>query len=171
MSPTVTEDDVGKTVVNAGGETVGVVAAVDASGARVDPSPGVTDTIRAALGWESATAEALPLDQRAIESITDDEVRLRGDLSAQGDVVGDSRPDAEPDRQPGDETVGTEGRTPMGTDPASGIAADREREPLEDEPDGRLEATDEPIDGDDERRESDRERAADASRDEDDEAR
>lgn len=89
MCPSFTDDDVGKTVVNASGDTVGVIAAVETGSARVDPDPGVTDTIKAALGWEGSTEETVSLEEHAVESITAEAVHLTDDRSAQGGAAGD----------------------------------------------------------------------------------
>lgn len=99
MSVTFTEDDVGKTVENADGEEVGIVAAIERETAHVEPNPGILDSIRAALGWESDTSDTVPLDEDAVREVTDDVVRLEGDLSVQGETVGTgARTEHEPNR-------------------------------------------------------------------------
>lgn len=74
------EDDVGKSVVNASGEEVGMVTAVEHGTAHVTPDPGITDSIKAALGWEGTGEDAYPLQEGSVERVTDDEIRLSGDL-------------------------------------------------------------------------------------------
>jgi hypothetical protein len=76
-----TDDDVGKTVVNGDGDDVGIVSAVKHGTAYVDPDPGITTRITAALGWENIDDEdGYPLQEEAVATVTDDEVRLRSDL-------------------------------------------------------------------------------------------
>lgn len=75
MATTITEDAEGKTVVH-DGETVGVVTEVDHGTAYVEPDPGVTEKLRGMLGW-SDDDEAYPLQESAIDRVTDDEIRLR----------------------------------------------------------------------------------------------
>jgi hypothetical protein len=78
-----TDDDVGKDVVNENGETVGIVADVDHGTAHVKPDPGITDTIKAKLGWQGSD-DAFPLQEAAVKRVTDDEIRLEGDLNEMG---------------------------------------------------------------------------------------
>ena len=76
-----TDDDVGKTVVNGDGDDVGIVSAVKHGTAYVDPDPGITTRITAALGWENIDDEdGYPLQEQAVATVTDDQVRLRSDL-------------------------------------------------------------------------------------------
>ncbi|MFC3959935.1 hypothetical protein [Halovivax cerinus] len=74
------DDDVGKTVVNASGEEVGMVTAVEHGTARINPDPGLTDSIKAALGWEDTGDDTYPLQEDAIDRITGDEIHLSGEL-------------------------------------------------------------------------------------------
>jgi hypothetical protein len=75
------EDEVGKEVVH-GDDTVGRVVDVEYGTAYVDPDPGLTDTLMAKIGWADGKedAESYPLQEEAIQQVTDDEVRLREDL-------------------------------------------------------------------------------------------
>lgn len=75
-----TDDDVGKDVVNARGDKIGIVSAVDHGTAYVDPDPGMTDKIKAKLGWEDRDDDTYPLQEQSVETVTDDEIRLRSDL-------------------------------------------------------------------------------------------
>lgn len=77
---TLTDDDVGKTVVDGGGEEIGIVSAVEDGTAYVDPDPGVTDRLKATLGWEDRDGENYPLRGEAVETVTDERVQLRSDL-------------------------------------------------------------------------------------------
>ncbi|WP_380678644.1 PRC-barrel domain containing protein [Salinigranum sp. GCM10025319] len=75
------EDDVGKTVVNGNGNEVGIISAVEHGTAYVDPDPGITTKITAALGWDNIDDEdGYPLQEQAVATVTDDQVRLRSDL-------------------------------------------------------------------------------------------
>lgn len=75
------DDDVGKTVVNGNGTEVGLISAVKHGTAYVDPDPGITTRITAALGWDDIDEEdGYPLQEQAVATVTDDEVRLRSDL-------------------------------------------------------------------------------------------
>lgn len=76
MSTTITDDAVGKDVMNGQGEKIGIVTAVNHGTARVDPDPGITDTLKAKLGWEDEDQEDYPLPDQEIASVTDDEIRL-----------------------------------------------------------------------------------------------
>lgn len=77
----ITDDAVGKTVVAANGDDVGIVSAVEHGTAYVDPDPGITTKLKTKLGWEDSPDEAgYPLQEQAIETVTDDEILLRSDL-------------------------------------------------------------------------------------------
>jgi len=73
---TLTEDDEGKSVVNATGDTIGRVVSVEHGNAYVDPDPGLTDTIRSKLGWGEAGQDNYQLDAASIESVSDNEIHL-----------------------------------------------------------------------------------------------
>lgn len=77
MSTALTDDAIGKTVVDAQNQEVGVVTATEHGTARVEPDPDLTDTIKATLGWEDADKETFPLQKDAIATVTDDEVWLK----------------------------------------------------------------------------------------------
>jgi hypothetical protein len=75
------DEDVGKTVVNGNGDDVGIVSAVEHGTAYVDPEPGITTKITAALGWENIDDDdGYPLQEEAVATVTDDQIRLRSDL-------------------------------------------------------------------------------------------
>ena len=74
---TVTDDDEGKHVVNQSGDTVGMVSGVRNDALYVDPDPGLTDKVKSALGWDDIESDDYPLKQSRIDTITDDEVRLK----------------------------------------------------------------------------------------------
>ncbi|WP_247728931.1 hypothetical protein [Halovivax limisalsi] len=77
---TLTDDDVGKTVVDATGEEVGMVSTVEENGEvmRVDAHPGITDRIKAALDWGDGGEDDYPVEIEQIRRITDDQVELKG---------------------------------------------------------------------------------------------
>lgn len=77
---TITEKEEGKRVVNADGETIGVVSGVRNGTAYVDPDPGIGDRIMSMLGWENIDEDDHPLDRDSIDVITDDEIRLMREL-------------------------------------------------------------------------------------------
>jgi hypothetical protein len=75
------DEDVGKTVVNGNGDDVGIVSAVEHGTAYVDPEPGITTKITAALGWENIDDDdGYPLQEEAVATVTGDQVRLKSDL-------------------------------------------------------------------------------------------
>lgn len=73
---TLTEADEGKQVVNARGDEIGKVVNVDHGTAHVDPDPGLTDSIMSTLGWAESDEDTYQLDSSAIETVTDDEIRI-----------------------------------------------------------------------------------------------
>lgn len=76
----ITDDAVGKAVVDAHGDQFGIVSAVEHGTARVDPDPGITDKIKAKLGWEETDEDTYPLQENAIQEVTDDQITVRFDL-------------------------------------------------------------------------------------------
>lgn len=81
MKHNITEDDEGKSVVNADGENIGMVSEVRGGRAYVDPDPSLTDRIKSKLGWDTdAESEDHPLDESKIDTVTDDEIRLSSDF-------------------------------------------------------------------------------------------
>ncbi|MWV39902.1 hypothetical protein [Natrialba sp. INN-245] len=86
MCATFSEDDQGKTVENARGDSVGTIAAVEGTVAYVRPKQGILDTIKSTIGWDSRTDESIPLTADSVTAISDEAVRLEGGLE-------DSKPD------------------------------------------------------------------------------
>lgn len=76
MHKPITEEAVGKDVVDAQGEKIGIVTAVESGTPKVDPHPGLTDKLKAKLNWEDTDAADYPLKEHAIETVTEDEIRL-----------------------------------------------------------------------------------------------
>ncbi|MDF9746558.1 hypothetical protein [Natrinema salsiterrestre] len=81
MSPRITDDDIGKRVVNANGDEVGMVADVEHGTAHVEPDPGITDSIKATLGWSDSGEDTYPLQDEAVDHVTDDEIHLESEIS------------------------------------------------------------------------------------------
>lgn len=77
MSISLTDDTVGNDVVDAAGDKIGIVTAVKHGTARVDPDPGLTAKFKAKLGWEDAEQADYPLQEEAIDTVSDDEIRLQ----------------------------------------------------------------------------------------------
>ncbi|MDS0475540.1 hypothetical protein [Natrinema sp. 1APR25-10V2] len=82
MWPPITDDDVGKRVESADGETLGTVVDVEAETAYVEPEPELTDSIRAVLDWNRDVGETVPLEDDAVGEITADAVRIDAEFSA-----------------------------------------------------------------------------------------
>jgi hypothetical protein len=72
-----TESDEGKRVVSHDGDDLGVISGFRGGRAYVDPEPGITDRLMSRLGWENVDDDDYPLEQSDVETITDDEVRLK----------------------------------------------------------------------------------------------
>jgi len=71
-----TERDEGKEVVNADGETIGMISGFRGGRAYVDPDPGITDKLMSTLGWHDVGDDDYVLESDHVERITDDEVHL-----------------------------------------------------------------------------------------------
>lgn len=77
MRQTITDSDEGKRVVDADGHDVGRVTEIRHGTAYVDPDPSLTGTILSKLGWADTDEDDYPLQEDAVEDVTDDEVILR----------------------------------------------------------------------------------------------
>lgn len=84
MRATFTEDDVGKTVEDAGGTKIGVVSSVEDGTALVEPDHDAIESIKSGPGWNLNTDETVPIGPDAVDTITDDVVRLEGGRSSAG---------------------------------------------------------------------------------------
>ncbi|XVH33546.1 PRC-barrel domain containing protein (plasmid) [Haloferacaceae archaeon DSL9] len=73
-----TDDEEGKTVVDSAGNEIGVIAEVRNNGAYVEPDAGMLDKVQAKLGMGDAGEDTFRIESDEIETITDDEVRIRG---------------------------------------------------------------------------------------------
>ncbi|SFG55197.1 hypothetical protein SAMN04488063_2390 [Halopelagius inordinatus] len=80
MTVTFTDDDEGKEVVDASGNTLGLVTEIDGETAYVDPDPSLTDTIKADIGWSDSDSDAYTVDASAVETKASEKLHLRGNL-------------------------------------------------------------------------------------------
>jgi hypothetical protein len=60
MAAEITEDEEGKSVLSSDGEEVGVVIDVQYGTARVEPDPGLTDELKARVGFGDTDEESYP---------------------------------------------------------------------------------------------------------------
>ncbi len=75
------EGDVGKDVVGADGNVVGEISTIDHGTVYVDPNPGLIKRETAALGWNDIDDEyGYPLQEEAVETVTEGDVRLSSNL-------------------------------------------------------------------------------------------
>lgn len=73
----ITQDDIGKDVVTADGEKIGIISGIEDDTVFVEPEPGIADRITAKLGWEAIDEDDYRLTEDQIDAVTDDAVRLR----------------------------------------------------------------------------------------------
>lgn len=79
MSPEVTPDEEAKRVLDGAGDSVGVVDEVREGTAYVDPDPEIDPELKSKLGWGPTEQATYPLRHDAIETVTDEAIRLRGE--------------------------------------------------------------------------------------------
>lgn len=79
MAATLTDDEVGKKVVDAEGKELGIVAKVEGNRAFVDPNPSIAEHLMAKVGWEGEDEEDYVVTEDMLARVGD-EVILRGDL-------------------------------------------------------------------------------------------
>ncbi|QCW03079.1 hypothetical protein [Natrinema pallidum] len=79
MAAPLTDDAVGKTVVDADGKELGLVTKVEDGTAAVDPDPSLAEQVLAAVGWEGEDDEDYVVTEDMLQRV-DDEVVLRGEL-------------------------------------------------------------------------------------------
>ena len=84
MARTFTDEDEGKPVI-AGGQQVGILVAVEAGRAHVEPDPSITESLATKLGWGETEpdADTYPIYEDAVAAITDDEIRLATPLGGE----------------------------------------------------------------------------------------
>ncbi|APX97839.1 hypothetical protein [Natronorubrum daqingense] len=124
MSPTFTDDDVGKSIETATGDHLGVVADTDPETAYVVPAESVTDSTRAALEWDRGTDETVPLTDDAVEEITDDAITLESDFPTET-ITSASTADDESGSEPTDSDARSDigGRGSGDHDPGEPVAS------------------------------------------------
>lgn len=79
MSATLTDDVVGKTVIDADGKELGIVASVEGDRAAVDPNPSVAEHLLAKIGVEGEDEEDYVVTEDMLASI-DEHVVLQGTI-------------------------------------------------------------------------------------------
>lgn len=73
-----TDDEIGKRVVDPNGETVGRITEVEDGVAYVDPDSSLTETIMSKLGWgDDQDTEVYRLERTDVETVNEDRVGLR----------------------------------------------------------------------------------------------
>lgn len=72
----ITDDDVGKKVVDSDGEEIGRIVDIKNGRAYVDPDPSTAETIMSEFGWGDSDQGTYALPEDSVDAITDDEVRL-----------------------------------------------------------------------------------------------
>ncbi|WP_224449106.1 hypothetical protein [Haloprofundus salilacus] len=76
-------DDEGKPLLDGTGEHVGFVADVEDGTAYVEPDRDIDDESKRRLGWGPSKAETYPLRCDAIDSVTDEKIRLHADYGGE----------------------------------------------------------------------------------------
>lgn len=80
----ITPDDRGKPVIDANGERIATVVRIDDGSLLVDPDSEIDPTTTRALGWTDSTDpeadDVVPLRRQAIETVTEDAIRLESNL-------------------------------------------------------------------------------------------
>ncbi|MFC6723150.1 hypothetical protein ACFQE1_01835 [Halobium palmae] len=80
MAVSFTEDDEGKVVVDASGNTLGLVTGIEDGTASVDPDPSLTETVKADMGWANTESDEYTVDESAVETKAEEKLHLRGNL-------------------------------------------------------------------------------------------
>lgn len=75
-----TEDDEGKEVVDASGDTLGLVTSIEGDTAYVDPDPSLAETAMADMGLASGGDDEYTVDETAVETKAEEKLHLRGNL-------------------------------------------------------------------------------------------
>ncbi|MFB1064629.1 hypothetical protein [Natrinema sp. H-ect4] len=157
-----TDDDVGKPVENDDGEKVGVVASVDGDVVHVRPNADAVNSGAPSDGAAGVVDRTRQLDADSVREITDDAVRLEGDLPMEDEAVEEKRYhglEADPTALTGDGDPVTPNEFSVEPDEDmeptdAAVEPDEDMEPTDAavEPDEDMEPTDEPrhTDGDDE---------------------
>ena len=77
---TLTTEDEGKFPVDSEGEQLGVVTAVEDGTAYIEPDPSLTEAVTQAFGWGDADADDIEVPPAAVDTVTDEEIRVSRDL-------------------------------------------------------------------------------------------
>ncbi|TYL38194.1 hypothetical protein CV102_13420 [Natronococcus pandeyae] len=80
MVATLTDDEVGKKVIDDEGKELGIVAKVEGKRASVDPNPSVAEHLLAKIGWEGEDEEDYLVTEEMVATVDDDTVILQGDI-------------------------------------------------------------------------------------------
>lgn len=126
MCPEVTEDDIGKTVKNAEDMAVGNLSAVDGSTLYVDADPGLVDSIKAAIGWETDQGDATPIPRDAVREVTDGAILLEPTSRREGHDSVTDRDEGSVQRSGGAQTGETEGAAKTDGDATSDASEERQ---------------------------------------------
>lgn len=129
-----TEDDAGKDLLDSTGETIGIVSSVEGGTLHVESDPGLTDSIKATLGWGD-TEDTRTIEAVHVSEITDDAVHLAADDPEATEVDSDAGRDDDSTT----EAASTVGETGTGTG--------HEDEPLDTDDVPPEERRDDPVDG------------------------
>ena len=76
---TLSDSDVGKTVVDASGKELGMIASVEGNTAYVNPNPGFVGKLKAKLGMGGGSNDDYEVTEDMVDSVGD-EVVLRGEI-------------------------------------------------------------------------------------------
>ncbi|WP_394739149.1 hypothetical protein [Natronococcus roseus] len=80
MVATLSDDEVGKKVIDAEGKELGIVAKVEDDRASVDPNPSVAEHLLAKIGVEGEDDEDYLVTESMVDRVDDDTVVLQGDI-------------------------------------------------------------------------------------------
>ncbi len=76
-------EDEGKVLVDADGQTIGIVTSVEENTAFVNPEAGITDALLSAIGRGRTDDDAIVVEGDLVETVTDAELRLGSSTSDQ----------------------------------------------------------------------------------------
>ena len=138
-----TDDEIGKHVETASGETIGVVVSVDGATAYVERDPSAMDAINALFGRETDEEGTVPIDEEDVEAVTDDAIRLeRNRSSGDGDAEGSTDLDTEHAEETGDEAGRSGEAMEPSTEKMDESGAERHPETEDTPPEGNRTVTD-----------------------------
>lgn len=97
--PQPSEDDTGKDVIDSTGETIGIVSSVEGNALSVKSDPGLTDSLKATLGWGDTEGDQT-IEAQHIAEIDEEAVHLAAadpeatDIETEGEERDDSTTEA-----------------------------------------------------------------------------